>query len=287
MMSTRAPNWLERWVPMAQWASAYRAADLPGDAIAKTLASKGRKNVHPDRELVALGLANLGAALTSGYPVTGGFRGSVVNFAAVAQTPLATMITPALVLLTVTALTPLFYFIPHTALGAIIIVAVFGLVDFKRAPQLRRYSRADFSSCVLTFIIVLFTGVELGVAIGTSTALFLFLWRSSRPHIAVLEGIGHTEHFRNIHRHKVRVYPGVLAIRMDESLYFANALHLEDHLLRLIAEQKDLETLEKLVEQLRDSGVGFHLAAVKGPVMDRLEWPVSQTTSGATASTSA
>ena len=258
-------------------------------SVAKALASKRRQNVHPDRELVALGLANLGAALTSGYPVTGGFSRSVVNFAAGAKTPLASMISAALVLITVVALTPLFYFIPHTALGAIIIVAVFGLVDLKRAPQLWHYSRADFSSFVLTFIIVLFAGVELGVAIGAGTALLLFLWRSSRPHIAVLGRIGHTEHFRNIHRHKVRVCPGVLAIRVDESLYFANARYLEDHLLRLVAEQKDLEnlvldcsainhidssaleTLEKLVEQLRDSGVGFHLAAVKGPVMDRLE----------------
>ena len=258
-------------------------------SVAKELASKRRENVDPDRELVALGLANLGAALTSGYPVTGGLSRSVVNFEAGAKTPLASMLTAALVLVTVLALTPLFYFIPDTVLGAIIIVAVARLVDLKIAPQLWRYSRADFSSFGLTFVIVLFAGVELGVAIGTGTALLLFLWRSSRPHIAVLGRIGHTQHFRNVQRHKVRVCPGVLAIRVDESLYFANVRYLEDHILRLVAEQTDLEklvldcsainlidssaleTIEKLMERLRDSDVGFHLAAVKGPVMDRLE----------------
>lgn len=258
-------------------------------SVAKALASKRRQNIDPNQELVALGIANVGSALTSGYPVTGGLSRSMVNFAAGARTPLASMISAALVLITVIALTPLFYFIPQTVLAAIIIVAVAGLIDLQRAPELWRYSRADFSSFLLTFFVVLFAGVELGVAIGAGSALLLFLWRSSRPHMAVLGRVGHTEHFRNIRRHKVRVCPGALAIRVDESLYFANARFLEDHLLKLVAEQKDmetlvldcsainhidssaLETLEKLVEQLRDSGVGFHLAAVKGPVMDRLE----------------
>ena len=258
-------------------------------SVAKTLASKRRENVDPDRELIALGFANLGSALTSGYSVTGGFSRSVVNFAAGARTPLASMITAVLVGLTVLALTPLFYFVPQAVLAAIIIVAVAGLIDHETPVWLWRYSKGDFASFVLTFGIVLFAGVELGVAIGAGTALAIFLWRASRPHLAVLGRIGNTEHFRNIHRHEVSTCPEVLAIRVDESLFFANARFLEDHLLRLVAEQevvKDLvldcsainhidssalETLEKLVTQLRDSGVGFHLAGVKGPVMDRLE----------------
>lgn len=262
---------------------------LESISVAKTLASKRRQNVDPDRELVALGMANLGAAFTSGYAVTGGFSRSVVNFAAGAKTPLASIITALLVVLTVTALTPLFYFVPQAVLAAIIVVAVAGLIDLEAPRRLWHYSKADFASFILTFALVLSVGVEVGVAIGGGAALLLFLWRSSRPHIAVLGRIKDTEHFRNVRRHSVLTCPEALAVRVDESLYFANARFLEDHLLRLVAEHHGvkqlvldcsainhidssaLETLEKLVEQLRDSGVGFHLAAVKGPIMDRLE----------------
>lgn len=178
---------------------------------------------------------------------------------------------------------------PQAVLAAIIVVAVARLIDLEAPRRLWHYSKADFASFILTFTVVLLGGVEVGVAIGGGAALLLFLWRSSRPHIAVLGRIKDTERFRNIRRHSVLTCPEVLVVRVDESLYFANARFLEDHLLRLVAEQHGvkhlvldcsainhidssaLETLEKLVEQLRDSGVGFHLAAVKGPIMDRLE----------------
>lgn len=257
-------------------------------SVAKSLASKRREKVDANQELVALGAANFGAMFTGGYPVTGGISRSVVNFAAGAKTGLASIITAGLVLFTVVFLTPLFYYLPQAVLAAIIMVAVFALIEVKTFRHIWQYSQADAVSMLLTFVAVLFAGVENGILIGVVIALGLFIWRSSRPHMAVVGQLGHSETYRNILRHEVKTCPHVLAIRVDESLYFANTKYLEDTILTLIADQpkvKDLvligvainfidasalETLQALIRELKDAGVTFHLADIKGPVMDRL-----------------
>lgn len=258
-------------------------------SVAKSLASKRRQKIDADQELIALGAANLGATLTGGYPVTGGFSRSVVNFSAGANTGLASLITAALMALTVIFLTPLFYFLPQAVLAAIIIVAVAGLIDLVTFRHVWHYNKADAASLIVTFLTVLALGVEVGIGVGVAVTILLFLWRTSRPHVAVVGRLGQSETYRNILRHPVKTCPHVVAIRVDESLYFANTKFLEDCVLGLIAERPEvkhlvlsgiainfidasaLETLEALVEELRSAGVEFHLAEIKGPVMDRLK----------------
>ena len=258
-------------------------------AVAKSLASKRRQKIDADQELIALGAANLGAAFTGGYPVTGGFSRSGVNFAAGANTGLASIITALLIALTVLLLTPLFYFLPQTVLAAVILVAVAGLIDGATFGQMWCYNKADAISLGVTFFAVLLVGIETGIALGVITSLALYLWRTSRPHMAVVGRIPGTEHFRNVRRHRVITQPHILTIRVDESLYFANTKYLEDHLQLLIAEKPELESLvlvcsavnfidasaleslERFGEDLKEAGVELYLAEVKGPVMDQLE----------------
>jgi sulfate permease, SulP family len=258
-------------------------------SVAKSLASKRREKVNPNQELAALGLANLGASFTGGYPVTGGISRSMVNYTAGANTGLASIITAVLIALTVIFLMPLFYYLPQTVLAAIILVAIMGLVDLSMLRQVWRYNKADAASWLFTFTAVLFINVETGILVGVVASLGLFLWRTSRPHVAEVGRLGNGETYRNILRHRTETFPGVVAIRIDESLYFANSRFLEDTILHLVSERPEvkrvvlicsavnfidasaLETLEALIERLRDAGVDFYLTEVKGPVMDRLE----------------
>ncbi len=257
-------------------------------AVAKSLASKRRQKVSANQELVALGVANLGAMLTGGYPVTGGFSRSVVNYDAGANSGLASIITAVLIALTVIFLTPVFYFLPQAVLAAIVMVAVAGLVDVKTFRHVWQYNKADAASFGVTFVAVLAVGVENGILFGVAVAMLLFIWRTSQPHVAVVGRLGESEIYRNVLRHQVQCWPEVVAVRIDESLYFANSKFLEDTVLGLIADQPEvdhlvligtainfidasaLETLEGLLRQLKDAGVQLHLAAIKGPVLDRL-----------------
>jgi sulfate permease, SulP family len=258
-------------------------------AVAKSLASKRRQRIDANQELIGLGAANLGAAFTGGYPVTGGFSRSVVNFSAGANTGLASIITACLIALVVLFFTPLFYYLPQAALAAVILVAVINLLDFKSFGRLWRVSRSDAASLGITFLAVLAVGIEAGIVVGFLASVVFYLWRTSRPHIAEVGRMGDSEHFRNVKRHSVQTCTGVLAIRIDESLYFANTKHLEDYLIQAVADHPTaaalvlicsginhidgsaLETLETLVEDLREAGVTVYLSDVKGPVMDQLE----------------
>ncbi|MEN9237036.1 MAG: sulfate permease [Thermostichus sp. DG_1_6_bins_120] len=258
-------------------------------AVGQSLASKRRQKVDPNQDLLGLGAANLAAAFTGGYPVTGGISRSVVNFQAGANTGLASLITAALLALTVIFLMPLFFFLPQTTLAAIILVAVLGLVDFRPLLHSWHYDRGEAGVWMATFISVLGVGVEPGIGIGVVVSILLFLWRSSRPHIAIVGQVPGTEHYRNVLRHEVLTDPRILAVRVDESLFFANAAYLEEYLLREVAERPQvehlllicsavnfidgsaLESLLQLMEKLQQAGVQFHLAEVKGPVMDRLQ----------------
>jgi SulP family sulfate permease len=258
-------------------------------AVAKSLASKRRQKVDADQELIALGAANFGATFTSGYPVTGGFSRSSVNFAAGANTGLASIITAGLIALTVIFLTGLFFYLPKAMLAAIIMVAVFGLIDIKTFKHVWKYNKADAASMIITFLTVLGVGVETGILVGVAVALTMFVWRTSRPHMAEVGRIGDTEIYRNVARHEVETWPQTVAIRVDESLYFANTKYLEDVVLQMLADRPELkylvligtavnfidasalETLESLNQELHDAEVELHLAGFKGPVTDRLK----------------
>lgn len=258
-------------------------------SVGQFLASKQRKKVEANQELIALGSANITASFTGGYPITGGLSRSVVNYSAGANTGLASVITAVFLMLTVLVLTPLFYYLPQTSLAAIILVAVGNLLDFSTLKRLWQYNKLDAVTWCGTFVAVLLTRAEQGIIIGVFISLLLHLVRTSKPHIAIVGRVGNTEHFRNILRHPVTTCPHILAVRVDESLYFVNTKHLENYLLKLVTEQKEieylllvcsginlidgsaLETLQRLIDDLKGMGIEFYLSEVKGPVFDQLE----------------
>ena len=257
-------------------------------SVAQTLAAKKRQRIDPDQELIGLGAANIGAAFTSGFPVTGGFSRSVVNYDAGADTPAAGAYTAVGLMFASLFLTPLIFFLPKATLAATIIVAVLSLVDFSILGKAWRYSKADFIAVAATMFITLVVGVEVGVITGVLVSILIHLYKSSRPHIATVGQVPNSEHFRNVLRHDVITHPNILTVRVDESLYFANARFLEDHLFERVARRTELrdvilmcsainaidmsalESLEAINERLCDLGVSFHLSEIKGPVMDQL-----------------
>ena len=257
-------------------------------SVGQTLAAKRRQRIEPDQELVALGSSNLSAALTGGFPVTGGFARSVVNFDAGAQTPAAGVFTAAGITLASLFLTPALYYLPQATLAATIVVAVLSLVDFSILRKTWNYAKSDFSAVVATLVATLTVGVETGLIVGVGVSLALYLYRTSRPHMAEVGLVVGSEHFRNVQRHAVAVSPRVLSLRVDESLYFANSRALEDRINSTVASRHGLvhvilqcsaindidasalESLEAIDLRLRGAGVRLHLSEVKGPVMDRL-----------------
>jgi SulP family sulfate permease len=258
-------------------------------SVAQTLAAKRRQRIQPDQELIGLGAANIGAAFTGGYPVTGGFARSVVNFDAGAATPAAGAFTAIGLAIAALALTPLVFFLPKATLAATIIVAVLSLVDLSILRRTWGYSPRDFAAVATTIVLTLGLGVEIGVASGVLLSIALHLYNTAKPHVAEVGRVPGTQHFRNINRHNVETDARVVTLRIDESLYFVNARFLEDLIQdRVVADESvrdvilmfsavntvdysALESLEAINETLMGLGIGLHLSEVKGPVMDRLK----------------
>ncbi len=257
-------------------------------SVGQTLAAKRRQRIEPNQELVALGASNLSAAFTGGFPVTGGFARSVVNFDAGAQTPAAGVFTAMGIMLASLLLTPALYYLPQATLSATIIVAVLSLVDFSILKRTWAYSKSDFAAVAATLLCTLGLGVETGLVVGVGVSLALHLSRTSQPHIALVGLVPGTEYFRNVLRHQVLVSPRLVTLRMDGGLYFANARALEDRVNDTVAshpglrhmvlqcsaindiDASALESLEAIERRLREAGISLHLSEVKGPVMDRL-----------------
>lgn len=258
-------------------------------SVALTLAAKKRQRVDPDQELIALGASNIGSAISGGFPVTGGFARSVVNFDAGAETPAAGAFTAVGIALTTMFLTPLLFFLPNATLAATIIVAVLSLVNLSALKHAWKFSKADFAAMAVTIVITLIEGIEPGLIAGVALSIVLHLYKSSRPHIAVVGQLPGTTTFRNMKRHEVITDPGILSLRIDESLYFPNARFIEDYINNSVAANPEvkhvilecpavngidmsaLESLEAINLRLKDGGIKFHLSEVKGPVMDQLK----------------
>ena len=278
-------TWTQLWLPALL---ITLVGFVESVSVAQSLALKRQQRIQPDRELLDLGAANVASALSGGYPVTGGFARSVVNFSAGAHTPLAGVFSAALMALVIAAMTGLFHHLPHAVLAATIIVAVTSLIDLKTLKEAWQYDRADAVSLLATALGVVVLGVEAGILTGVALSLGVLVWRSSHPHIAVVGRVPGTEHFRNVDRHAVQTVTGLLAVRPDESLYFANATVLEARIKALIAKdpavrrvllicsavnQIDttaLGVLTELERSLAARGIELTFAEVKGPVMDRL-----------------
>ena len=257
-------------------------------SVAQSLAIKRGQRIQPDRELLGIGAANIASALSGGFPVTGGFARSVVNFSAGANTPAAGVISAAMMSVVLIGLTSWFHYLPHAVLSATIIVAVLGLIDIHTLKEAWHYDKADATALLLTFFGVIVLGVEEGIVIGVALSLAVLVWRSSHPHMAVVGRVPGTEHFRNIERHQVETLPGLIALRIDESIYFANAQLLEEkieslllqqpdtrHLLLILSAVNQLDTtalvmLTELEKSLAARQIRLHFAEIKGPVLDRL-----------------
>lgn len=258
-------------------------------SVGKTLGAKRREKVKPNQELIGLGAANIASGVSGGFPVTGGFSRSIVNFDAGAVTQLAGVMTAIGIMIASLVLTPVLFFLPKATLAATIIVAVTTLIDFSILKKTWSFSRSDFYAVLATIIVTLLFGVEVGVASGVGLSILLHLSRTSRPHVAEVGLIEGTEHFRNVKRYEVKTSPNLLCLRPDESLFFVNAAFLEDYIIDSINKRQEithvviqcsavneidfsaLEMLESLNDQLLTLGIKLSLSEVKGPVMDHLE----------------
>jgi SulP family sulfate permease len=264
-------------------------------AVAKSIATREKYKIDANRELKGLGLANVAAGFFSGYPVTGGFSRSAVNYQAGARTGLASIITALLILATLFAFTSLFHYLPTAVLAAIIVVAVYGLVDVSGAVHLFKLKRTDGWTLLLTFAATLAIGIETGILVGIAFSMLVFIWRSAYPHSALLGYLARERVFRNVERFpEVQTFPGTLILRIDASLYFANMGFLENSLRSALVDHPDchdiildfagvndmdavaVRTLEVLIGDMEAHGVTVRVAAMKGPVRDitaRAGWP--------------
>jgi SulP family sulfate permease len=226
----------------------------------------------------------------SAFPVTGGFSRSAVNYQAGARTQLASVITAVLVILTLLFFTPLFYYLPNAVLAAIVMFAVYSLIDLREPVRLFKIKKADGWTLLITFAATLFIGIEQGILVGVALSLALFIWRSAYPHTTEIGYLPEEDVFRNVNRYpETQTFPNTLIARVDRSLYFANTAFWENWLNAATLNRPDLrylildfsavndvdavalETLEDLIESLEERDVELHIAGMKGPVRDIVE----------------
>ncbi|EGW20439.1 SulP family inorganic anion transporter [Methylobacter tundripaludum] len=281
---------IEKWYALLPYSGFIALiAYVESVAIAKVTANFRNEKIIPNQELIALGVANLAAAVSGGMPVAGGFSRTMVNFAAGARTQMAMLIAAGLLALAVIFFSPLFENIPKAALAAIILVAIIPLVKLSDIAHTWRYDRGDGIAETATLLGVLVYGIEEGITLGIILTLISHLRKTSQPHIAVVGRIPGTEHYRNIKRHSVETWPHLLLLRVDESITFANINYIEEfinaelrrqpnlkHIVLIFTSISDIDTtalevLENLNHTLQASKMTLHISEAKGPVLDKLE----------------
>ena len=261
-------------------------------AVGKAIQVKHNNyKIVPNQELIALGLANIGGSLLQAFPVTGGFSRTAVNDQAGAKTGMAAIISAALIVLTLLFLTPLFYYLPQAILASVIMVAVFGLIDYKEAIRLWKYHRSDFWMLAVTFIGTLTLGIEEGVLIGVLLSLAMMIYQTTMPHIAVLGKIPGKPHYRNIDRFtELETRSDVLIVRFDARLYYANVAYFQEEMEQHISEKgKNLKlfildadsmngmdstgvhVVEELYSFCQKADIRMMIVGAKGPLRDVME----------------
>lgn len=282
----------DKWLTLLPLAATISLVSfMESISVAKAIQAKHR-NYHVDanKELIALGAANIGGSLFQGFPVTGGFSRTAVNDQAGAKTGMASLISAVLIILTLLFLTPLFYYLPNAVLGAIIVVAVAGLFDYKEAIHLWKVDKQDFIMLAVTFVSTLLLGIELGIALGVGLSLAAVIYQTTRPHMAELGRIPGRSFYKNIDRFpELEVRDDVLIVRFDARLYFANSPYFKEKMedlidskgdkLRLVVLDADsingmdstgVLAVEELVRYCRNKNVSFAFVGAKGPVRDIL-----------------
>ena len=290
------PDWQSLKLSNPEWKGLLNSALLisiigfiSSLSAAQTFAAKQRQRINPNQEAIALGVANISASCSAAFPVSASLSRSAVSFNAGAKTPAASALTAISIFLCCLFLTPYLFYLPIVTLAAMILIAVISLFDSQAIKRTFRYSLKDFSALIITFALTLTQGLEWGLIAGILVSIILHLYRSSSPHIAILGQVPNTEHFRNIDRHDVITNETIISLRIDSSLYFANARFLADKINELVAQHpkakhliltcsaiNDIDTsaLESLLavnQYLTEAEMSFHLSEVKGPVLDRLK----------------
>ena len=261
-------------------------------AVAKAIQAKHKNyKVIPNQELIGLGLANIGGAFFQSYPVTGGFSRTAVNDQSGAKTGLAGIISAVLIILTLLFFTPLFYYLPKAILASVIMVAVFGLIDFKEAQHLWKANKQDFIILLVTFLATLGLGIEQGIGIGVILSLAMIIFKTSTPHIAELGQVPDTYFYRNVKRFDNLIeHPDKLIVRLDAQLYFANINYFTDRMYELIdakgsslkhliincdsinnLDSSAIHGLSDLISEQSALGRRVYMTGVKGPVRDLLK----------------
>jgi SulP family sulfate permease len=258
-------------------------------SVAQTFALRRGERIDADRELLGLGLANLGSTVLGGMPVAGGLSRSVVNEAAGARSPLSGVISAGLLAVLLWVAMPWMAWLPKAALAAVIMAGVSSLIEWQSLRAAWRYDRAEAWSFLSTALGVLLVGFEAGILLGMAWAMGAMIWRHSQPHIAEVGRLPGSEHFRNVSRHQIETLPGVLMLRVDESLDFTNIQRVEQtlcervhakagvqHVVLLLSavnhiDHTAVQALQELDKALSDQGKRLYLAEIKGPVMDRLQ----------------
>lgn len=261
-------------------------------AVAKAIQSKHKNyKIVPNQELIGLGIANIGGAFFQAFPTTGGFSRTAVNDQAGARTGMASILSALLIILTLLFLTPLFYYLPKAILASVIMVAVFGLIDYKEAIHLWKSDRRDFWMLIITFVATLSLGIEQGIGLGVVLSLILIIYQTTRPHLAVLGKIPGTNHYRNIKRFEdLEQRTDAIIVRFDAQLYFANTTFFKEQMEKLIKsagpdlkalildaesitgiDSSAMHALEEVVDELKEKEIDFYICDVKGPVRDALK----------------
>jgi len=258
-------------------------------SIGKILAARRREKIDVNQEFIGLGAANIASSLSGGFPVSASLSRTSVNFDSGAVTQAASIFAAIGVALAAFTLGPFLYALPNATLAATIVIAISTLIDFSVFKKTWHTARSDFYAIFITLVTTLLLGVEAGLVCGVGASIGLLLYRSSKPHIAEVGLVAGTQHFKNIRRHQVETVPQILSLRVDESLYFANASYLEDHIYRYLSDDSKfshlvlmcsavneidysaLEILTSINARLCDLGVTLHLSEVKGPVMDAID----------------
>lgn len=260
-------------------------------SIGKSLEAKQDEyRIRPNQELIALGLSNIAGSFFKAYPSTSSFSRSAINQESGAKTGMAALISVVMVVITLLFLTPLFYFLPKTVLAAIIIVAVFNLINFKEASYLWNANKLDFWLMMSTFLATLLLGIEYGIVVGVGLSLIILIYRTSKPYVTELGKVPNSNFYRNKNRfEEVIIEDDILIFRFDAQLFYANSSYFRDNLddmaamkgdaLKLIVldaesiNRVDSTGVEMLKERIRfyqKKDVKFYFAGVKGPVRDDL-----------------
>lgn len=263
---------------------------LEAISIGKAMEEKrGIETIDPNKELIALGSSNMIGSFFQSYPITGSFSRSAISDSAGTKSPIASLFSVALVVITLLFLTPLFYYLPKAVLASIIMVSVFGLIDVAYPKVLWKYRKDEFTILSITFLVTLFIGIPQGILVGVLLSLLLMVYKSSKPHFAVLGKIKDSEYYKNVDRfgEEIEFRDDLLIVRFDSQLYFGNKSYFKKQLFHFIDSKKDTlkavilnaeainyidstatAMLVKTIREIHDRNLKFYISGAIGPTRD-------------------